>query len=97
MNIHSFRNIVPIPILKYYSKFPDGSLKWLLQLSNIFFYHNQAAAFDCYLIILNNEVHIAYNRKAVLSCDFCDFIFRNLPKHPRDKRKKVFLKPVQRN
>jgi hypothetical protein len=92
--VHSFRNLVPIIPLDVYKKMPDGNFQWMIHLTKIFFYKNQKEAFDCYLIELNNEVHISYNRKNALSCEFCDFIFNNLPKTKKDKKRRVFTKKI---
>jgi len=64
--------------------------EWLDKLKNCYFYNKQDFLFDCFLHILNNQVHLNFNTKNQLSRDFVEFVLATLPKNKKDKKRRVF-------
>ena len=87
------RNIVELPILKYYKKSESAHELWFNHIETIYFFKNQSELFDCYLTILNKTVCLSYNIRNSLSFDFMQFVTKSVPTNPRDKKKR-FYKPT---
>jgi|688.fasta_scaffold05898_6 hypothetical protein len=87
------KDIVELPMLRYYEKFDDGITKWFAQVQNMFFFKNQTDVFDCYLLILNDKLYLSYRVSNNLSYNFMKFVLKELPKNPQHKKRK-FYKPT---
>jgi hypothetical protein len=87
------KDIVELPVLRYYEKFEDGITQWYAQIEQIYFFKNQTDVFDCYLLILNNKLYISYRVSSNLSYNFMKFVLNTLPKNPKQKKRK-FYKPT---
>jgi hypothetical protein len=64
---------------------------WHDQIEKCFFFKNQIDLFDCYLLIMNNQVYINFNIRKELSRKFVDFVLNNLPKRQKDYKKRFFV------
>jgi hypothetical protein len=64
--------------------------EWFEKLQICYFYGKQNYLFDCFIYMINKQVHINFNTKKQLSRDFVDFVFATLPKNKKDKKRRVF-------